>query len=150
MENKIYMIKSYAWETLSYDNMIFDSRKKAKDFLNRFKSKQDLEIVEISLNPTYLSDKKQDPYYVFFWGSSNVPSDIMLCRSSTEIEDALLGKCIFEGLNRNVKGIGASIYVFASDADEALIKALEIRDKAIADMSSKLKNLKSKIAKSKK
>ena len=148
--DKIYMIKSHPWESFGHDNMIFDSKQKAKDFLNRFKTKQNLEIVEVSLNPTYLIDKEQDPYHLYFWGSSNIPEDIALCRKAEEVEDALIENCTFEGVNLNIKRIGASVYLFASDRDEAIRRGLEIRDKAIADMSSKFDKLKSKTARSKK
>lgn len=131
---KSYIVKHIDEECINGILGCFDSKEKAKAFLNRFKNPvKDYEIVAISLNPKYIANKLADPYMVSFKGKRKIPLELEIYDS---IEDAELAKkedytISFYSKKDTYHGI-FDYMVFASSKKEALAKAIKKRDEVIA------------------
>jgi len=130
---KIYAIQARNWDDLDCVHAIFDSPEKAENFLTRFKTKQDLRIIELVLNPDYISDKNQDPYRIELAGTKTVPDDVSICTYIEDAEEALVGTFFVDVCaSEDIQQADFSIKVFAQTPEEAISKAIKIRDKGIA------------------
>lgn len=129
----IYAVQARDWDDLDCVHAIFDSLEKAENFLIRFKTKQDLRIIELVLNPDYISDKNQDPYRVELAGTRTVPDDISICTSIDDANDALAQRFFIEVCaSPDIEQADFSVKVFAQSPEEATNKAIRIRDEGIA------------------
>ncbi len=111
----------------------FDTLDKAFDFVNRFKTIPDHEIMEIRLNPDYYSYKQMDPYYIKIGKNDTAPIVNYIADMIDEVEDAndehfhitFPDNCGFEEGE-------FGMYLFASSKIAALEKVIATRNAAIA------------------
>lgn len=127
----IHLVKPKNYDTLDEVYAVFDSKEKAKKFIETFKSKPDLEIIDGVLNPDYGIEKKAAPYYISLAQTGSLPRDIFMCDYNRDAEAKQLEYNIcFYG--------GASIYqglfiskIYALSEKDALKRAILIRNTAI-------------------
>ncbi len=110
----------------------FDTLEKAVEFVNRFKTIPDHEIMEMNLNPDYFSHKEMDPYYVRIGKNDSVPIDHYIADMIDEVEDADTEnfQVIFHG-NCGIEGGQFAMYLFAPSKKAALEKVIAVRNAVI-------------------
>lgn len=129
----IYAVQARDWDDLDSVHAIFDSLEKAENFLARFKTKQDLRIIDLILNPDFISDKNQDPYRVELAGTKTIPDDVSICTSIEDGEEALAQTFLVEVCaSPDIEQADFSVKVFAQSPEEAIDKAVKIRNEGIA------------------
>ena len=111
----------------------FDTLDKAFDFVNRFKTVPDHEIMEIELNPDYYSYRQMDPYYVRIGKNDADPIHNYIADMIDEVEDANTEnfQITFHG-NSGVEGGQFGMYLFAPSKKAALEKVIAVRNAVIA------------------
>lgn len=112
-ENKVYVVYYGTYGHISDIEGIFDSMEQVRNFEKRFATNQPLHVLELPLNPPFTVNKEKIPYLIEFKNNDPEPLEISeLC----SIED-----CSLAARNTVKKEYGKSaVYLFASDADEAL------------------------------
>lgn len=110
----------------------FDTLEKAVEFVNRFKTIPDHEIMEIGLNPEYFSYKQMDPYYVRIGKNDTDPIDNYIADMIDEVEDANTEdfQIIFHE-NCGIEGGQFGMYLFAPSKKAALEKVIAVRNAVI-------------------
>lgn len=132
--NKIYIVKPIGFHEMEEFVAIFDSRDKAENFIDRFKTRPtDLEIVEAPLNPEYIVNKQSDPYTVTLRENTNDPinlgfNDLIEMAEAAAREEYDI--FFYDGAERS-QGI-FNIMLFAGTEQEALSRAIEKRDETVA------------------
>lgn len=132
---KIYLVKHAEAESIDEVYAYFDTKEKATDFLNRFKTiPQEMEIIEIPLNPKYIANKEVDPYFVSLKGKTETdPFDLIICDYIEQAESAQKEEYSIDFLrNDSIDNGNFKITLFAANEDEATVKAIKIRDEVIA------------------
>ena len=128
---KIYAVRSLKLDGICSSLGVFDTRKKAKDFLCKHKTKMDAEIVEWTLNPEYVIDKTQDPYMVQFLGNENKPISISISEVTHDYNMLTLGICEIIRIFDSLESMTFLVSVLAPDKKTAVKRARVIRDKEL-------------------
>jgi hypothetical protein len=130
---KGYLVKSIDCYEIDGVQALFDSREKAKAYLHRFKTyREEMEIMEIPLNPKYIVNKLADPYCVSFKGKEK---NAFYCEIYDDIDDAAKAEkesyelTFFPG---NMYNAMIEIMLFAASEEEAIAKGIKKRDEVIA------------------
>lgn len=131
---KNYIVKPIDSTEIEEIYAFFDSREKANNFLNRFKTcSKELEILEIPLNPEYIVNKLADPYRVTFQGDENRASN---CEIYDTIEYAAAAEketyelSFFSDTDKYRATF--DVMLFASSEQEAIAKGRKRRNEVIA------------------
>ncbi|HWK57524.1 MAG TPA: hypothetical protein VNQ80_09310 [Parapedobacter sp.] len=103
---------------------VFDSKEKALQYTNRFKTNRKYVIFEQELNPYFEADPERMPIKIIF----GAEGDICIDRGNREqdIELAMANDYILDSGD-------LYCYTLAKDESEALINAMKIRDRAIEE-----------------
>lgn len=130
----IFFVTPEEEENLNMCYACFDTYEKANDFLHRFKTNKHLQIVEVELNPEYLRDKEQDPYFISINIKGNIPNNIYIADNLPDV-DAAKDECYEFHYDFNLIPEDGLFFInlFAKDKTEALNKAISIRDSLIAN-----------------
>ena len=111
----------------------FDSRDKIEPFVNRFKSPlANYQIIRLSINPPYLSNKSQDPYCICVGKYGLMLYESYPADTIDEAEKALNEKSeiiFYPGCG--IEDGRFYMYLFADDEDDAFEKTIAARDAAI-------------------
>lgn len=133
-DSTIYIVKPESSQLLDEFHGTFDSLKKAKDFVKRFKTKQkDVEITTLVMNPSYHTDKNTDPYFVVLSKLSDTPLELFICNAIGMDEDFKNGS--YSIFFNPVFGEDEGIFIFhclAADKKEATSKTIAKRDSLIS------------------
>ncbi|MBC8988177.1 hypothetical protein H9X96_20680 [Pedobacter sp. N36a] len=132
--NNIYIVKPIGFHEMEEIIAIFDSREKAENFIDRFKTRPiDLEIVEAPLNPEYIANKQADPYTVTLRENTNDPINLGI-NDLIEMAEAAAREeydiFFYDGAERS-QGV-FNIMLFSGTEQEALSRAIEKRDETVA------------------
>lgn len=110
----------------------FDTLEKATEFVNRFKTIPDHEIIELSLNPEYFAHKEMDPYYIRIGKKDLEPIDNYIADTIEEVEDANIENFQIQFHNNcGIEGGHFSMYLFAPNKTAALEKVIAVRNAVI-------------------
>lgn len=129
---KIYQVKYKEEYDIGEIIAYFDSRDKAEEFLQRFKtSSKYCEIQECTLNPKYIVNKQADPYYITLGIKEDVP--FLICNHDLidEAEEAQREEYSLEFKHFKLKE-AINIMLFASSEAEAVEKAIKKRNEIVA------------------
>ncbi|MDR6782330.1 hypothetical protein ABIE26_001182 [Pedobacter africanus] len=111
----------------------FDAKDKIEAFVSRFKSSlANYQIIQLEINPSYQSNKYQNPYYVAIGKYNLTPYENYIADMIEEANEALNEK--FEIVFYPGFGIEDGrfyMHVFADDEKAALEKVIAARDAAI-------------------
>lgn len=123
-DRKVYIVFYGDYEHVHDIEAVFDSKEKVTAFRKRFSRNQELKVMEVLLNPGFISDKERVPYLVNFEGLSSKPLEVIVL---TGIED-----CGFaaEELVKRSEGM-FSFYLFAKNKKAAIAAALVRRDEVM-------------------
>lgn len=129
----IFIIKNPESDDIDGILAIVDSQDKAQKFIKRYKTEGKFEILEQELNPSFITDKNQDPYEVEILGTKNEIKEIMICPYIIEGEWALADtvKVNVYG-DTDIENASFYVYVFGCNKYEAASRALKLRDNSIA------------------
>lgn len=78
----IHLVKPKHYDSFDEIYAVFDSKEKVTQFIDKFKSKPDLEIIDGILNPDYNFDQKTAPYYISLAQTRGIPKDIFVSDTS--------------------------------------------------------------------
>lgn len=135
MENDgpIYIVKPKHYQSLDELYGIFDCEKKARQFINRFKTRPgNLEIIERSINPSYYSDQTIDPYYITLDKIAILPKEVFICHSIPMVQGAEVESYDIVFDHQNGEQDGTFIFqCFAANEKKAIGKAIIKRDTLI-------------------
>lgn len=127
----IHLVKPKNYDSLNDVYAVFDSKEKATRFVNKFKNRPDLEIIDGILNPDQHFEKKEVPYYVSLAKTGSIPKDIFICdynQNATNKKEEY-NICFF-GDTRSNQGLFI-LKILALDEQAALKRAISIRNAAI-------------------
>ena len=129
---QIYIIKPRAFDSIEEIFAVFDDIERAGAFINRFKTKTDLEIINLVLNPDFISDKRRSPYYISLEKFDKEPRDIFVSDMISQAEAALREEYSIDFYGESTIDQGLfNVMLFAESETEALTRALDLRCKAI-------------------
>ena len=132
-DKAIFIVKPKDDNSVEVIYSIFDTRKKAEQFLDRFKTfSNHLEILPNVLNPGYYTNPDLDPYYISLSKIAALPLDIAICDSPKLAEQAKVDSynLSFHGQLDEQHGIFV-LLCFAEDPEDAVRKAISKRDEII-------------------
>lgn len=127
-QKTIYILQQ---ESDSIDDIeaIFDDLEKVKDYNNRYQTESSFEIITHILNPAYEIDKTKDPYQVQLSRNHIEHASISRCYTHEDIVDAKAEKWSIHNYSDGpLKPPMFNVYLFAGSEEEALNRAVEIRD----------------------
>ncbi|MBB5436612.1 hypothetical protein HDC92_000276 [Pedobacter sp. AK017] len=127
----IHLVKPKNYDAFDEIYAVFDSKEKAKEFVNMFKSRSGLEIIDGILNPDYKVDQKTAPYYISLGQTGSIPRDIFMCDYNRDLENKQeeYNICFYGEANFH-QGLFI-LKIFATDEKDALSRAIKIRNTAI-------------------
>ncbi|WP_316819265.1 hypothetical protein [Pedobacter nyackensis] len=131
-DKRLYFVKPKRYDVMDEVYAVFDSMEKAQQFVGGFKSNSSLEIIDGILNPGLINDKQRNSFYISLEQTGNEPRDIFMCDCSCYIETSRNEEhniCFYGGAESH-HGLFIS-KVFADDEEDALKKAIYIRNKAV-------------------
>jgi hypothetical protein len=132
-DRPLYIVKPENHRSLDDIYAIFDSQAKSEAFLNRFKTRhKNLKIIVRTINPTFHTDEKTDPYYLAFDKLASHPSDIFICNSIYMAEEARKETYSISFFRETTVQDGIFIYqCMATDQKSAIEKAVLKRTELI-------------------
>lgn len=128
---RIHLVKPKNYDVLNDVYAVFDSKEKATQFVDKFKNRPDMEIIDGILNPDYSVDKITAPYYISLAQTGSIPRDFFMCdyNLNTENRQDEYNICFYGG-TKSSQGLFI-LKTFAIDQKEALKSAVRIRNAAI-------------------
>lgn len=121
-EQKVYLV--YNRDSSSEPpRAVFDSKERAIQYTKRFKRNGLYAIVEQVLNPQFVADPERMPFEIMF----EVDGKVHIRRHDSNEEDIALA--VKDGYEEDGR---LFCYTLAKKESEALAKAMEIKDRAIA------------------
>ena len=126
-------MKSYSVFLVSHKNLdsiklidaAFDSREKAEAYANRYKTHQEPDITEITVNPPYHSDQSQDCYYLEINIADNTVVECHISNTLESSNNALAGADNMEALSSQL----ICLTVIAPSTEGAIAKGLALVSK---------------------
>lgn len=115
-DRKVYIVYYGDYEHVQDIEAVFDSKDKVNAFKKRFAKNEKLKVVELILNPDFISNKDKVPYLVSFDEESEKPLDVITLFS---IEDCDLAA----KETTRTEGGQHYIYLFAANKKAAVIAA---------------------------
>lgn len=129
---KIYILQPES-DSIKDIEAIFDDLEKVNDYNNRYKTESSFEIITYVLNPEYETDKTKDPYLVQISRNSIEDASVCLDHADYNIEDASIEAwTIRDSYSEQVNSPIFSVSLFAGSGEEALKRAVEIRDSKVS------------------
>lgn len=127
----IHLVKPKDLDVLNDIYAVFDSKEKATQFVEKFKNRPDMEIIEGILNPDRNAVKPSAPYYISLAQTGSIPRDIFMCDYNMDVENKKeeYNICFYGGA-KSSQGLFI-LKIFATDQKEALKRAVSIRNAAI-------------------
>ncbi|MDR6782336.1 hypothetical protein ABIE26_001176 [Pedobacter africanus] len=127
----IHLVKPKNYDSFDEVYAVFDSKEKAAKFVEKFKSRPDLEIIDGVLNPDFNLEQKAEPYYISLARTGSMPKDIFMCDYNRNLEarQEEYNICFYGGTEIH-QGLFIT-KIFALNEKDALRKALLIRNSAI-------------------
>lgn len=129
----VYIVKPRSFSSVEEVVAIFDDRQRGEEFMNRFKTKTDLEIVEQVLNPNFFSDKDRNPYYVSLEKNNLEPRDVFISDLISQADAALEEEYNIDFYHTDPNDEGLfTVMLFAENETAAVLKAIQLR-KTVVD-----------------
>jgi len=130
---KIFLVKPAKLHLIDDVLAYFDTQPKAEKFIERFGKSSKLEIQEKVLNPSYHEYHPLQPYLVVLGKYSDKPYDHYSCPAMYETnyqiqEGYTIEACLVAGAAFGI----FEVTLLASSAEEALAKAISIRNAAVS------------------
>lgn len=127
----IHLVKPKNYDALNDIYAVFDSKEKATQFVDKFKNRPDMEIIDGILNPDYSINKTSAPYYISLTQTGSIPKDIFMCDYNLDAKERPeeYNICFYGGA-KSSQGLFI-LKIFAIDQKEALKRAIKIRNAAI-------------------
>lgn len=146
--SKLYFIQQVDNDHLDYLEAVFDSREKAEAYNNRYKTNSNFKILTLDYNVEYDTDKTIDPYEIWLpiHGNQAFLAGVRHEKFHTEPaknEEYRIDTTAYGNYNE----ILFRIYLFANSKEEAVKKALHIRDTSVSNAEWKEAEEKFSIAK---
>lgn len=120
---KIYLVGDEKTEDVP--RAVFDCKEKALQYTNRFKTNREYTIFEQVLNPPFKADPDRMPFEIAFC----LDGEIRINRGDKNEED--IERAVANGYEN--ESVVLYCYTLAKDESDALINAMEIRDRAIEE-----------------
>lgn len=120
---KIYLVGDEKTEDVP--RAVFDSKQKALQYTNRFKTNREYTIFERTLNPPFKADPDRMPFEIAFY----LDGEIRINRGDQNEEDIELA--VENGYE--LDDVVLYCYTLAKDESDALINAMRIRERAIEE-----------------
>ncbi|RZK65396.1 MAG: hypothetical protein EOO92_26405, partial [Pedobacter sp.] len=87
----VFLVSHKNLDSIELIDAAFDSREKAETYANRYKTYQEPDITEITINPPYHVDSTQDCYYLEFNQADNRVADCHISNTLESSNNALAG-----------------------------------------------------------
>lgn len=127
----IHLVKQKDYDVLNHVYAVFDTKEKATKFVDMFKNRSDIEIIDGILNPDYGVEHRISPYYISLAQTGSMPRDMFICDYNMYAENRHEEYNIsFYGSTKSSRGLFI-LKISAIDQKEALKRAINIRNAAI-------------------
>jgi hypothetical protein len=126
---KLYFVVPRSAAEIDDIEAIFDSRGKAEAYNKRYKTDSEFEIMERVFDPDYETDQTRDPYRVILRHDRKEPIWITLHHDLQDIQKAKDEHYEIDcTISSNYEAPIVEVFLFAESEEQALKRALEIRD----------------------